>query len=111
MAFREKYGPWAIVAGASEGTGRSFARKLAEQGVSCLLIALDGPLEEVAEEVRGCGVECVTARIDLSRPDAADRVVAAASGPLARPLRRCRRPYRCRSATEQDVDGRARRRR
>jgi short-subunit dehydrogenase len=78
MAFRDKYGPWAIVAGASEGTGRSFARKLAEQGVSCLLIALDGPLEEVAEEVRGCGVECLTARIDLSRPEAADRIVAAA---------------------------------
>ena len=25
MAFRERYGTWAIVAGASEGTGASFA--------------------------------------------------------------------------------------
>lgn len=78
MAFRDQYGPWAIVAGASEGTGASFARKLAERGVSCLLIALDGPLEEVAEEVRSRGAECVTARIDLSAPDAAQRIAEVA---------------------------------
>jgi hypothetical protein len=29
MNFAERYGPWAVVAGASEGTGRSFARKIA----------------------------------------------------------------------------------
>lgn len=79
MAFRDKYGPWAIVAGASEGTGRSFAHKIAAQGVSCILISLDGPLDAVAQEIRGAyPVECVTARIDLSRPDAFDRIVEAA---------------------------------
>jgi short-subunit dehydrogenase len=79
MAFRDRYGPWAIVAGASEGTGRSFALKLAEQGVSCLLIALEGPLEDVAEDVRRYpGVECATARIDLSADDAFARIVEAA---------------------------------
>lgn len=78
MVFRERYGPWAIVAGASEGTGRSFAHRLAQQGVSCILIALDGPLDEVADEVRGYGVECLTARIDLSREDAFTRIVEAA---------------------------------
>lgn len=79
MTFREKYGPWAIVAGASEGTGRSFAHKIAGKGLSCILIARDGPLEEVAQEVREAhGVECLTARIDLSRPDAAERIIEAA---------------------------------
>ena len=34
--FRERYGPWAVVAGASEGTGRSFARALAAKGLSTL---------------------------------------------------------------------------
>ncbi len=29
--FAERYGPWAIVAGASEGTGRAFAHTLAEK--------------------------------------------------------------------------------
>jgi uncharacterized protein len=78
MTFREKYGPWAIVAGASEGTGASFARKLAERGISLILIALGGPLDAVAEEARRLGVEVVTARIDLSRADAADRIAEAA---------------------------------
>lgn len=76
--FRERYGPWAIVAGASEGIGRSFAHKIAARGISCLLIALDGPLENVAGEVREKhGIECVTARIDLSAPDAFDRIAEA----------------------------------
>ena len=78
MGFADKYGPWAIVAGASEGIGRSFALSLAARGVSCILIALDGPLDEVAEEVRACGAEAVTARIDLSELDAFDRIVEAA---------------------------------
>jgi short-subunit dehydrogenase len=78
MAFRDKYGPWAIVAGASEGTGASFARQLAERGLSLILIARDGPLDEVAAEARSRGVEVIAARIDLARPDAAERINAAA---------------------------------
>jgi short-subunit dehydrogenase len=75
--FRDKYGPWAIVAGASEGVGASLARSLAARGVNCLLIAKYGPLEEVAQEVRAFGVEGVTAKIDLAAPDACARIVEA----------------------------------
>jgi short-subunit dehydrogenase len=78
MALRDRYGPWTIVAGASEGVGRSFALQLAEQGLNLVLIALHGPLDEVAEEARRHGGEVVTARIDLSRPDAFDRIAEAA---------------------------------
>ena len=79
MSFQAKYGPWAIVAGASEGTGRSFAHSLAQRGLNCLLIAKRGPLDEVAEEVRQKhGVECLAAKIDLAAPDAFDRIVEAA---------------------------------
>jgi short-subunit dehydrogenase len=78
MTFREQYGPWAIVAGASEGTGRSFALQLAERGLALILIALDGPLDEVADEARARGVEVLPARIDLSRSDAMDRISEAA---------------------------------
>jgi short-subunit dehydrogenase len=78
MAFREQYGPWAIVAGASEGTGASFARQLAARGLSLILVALDGPLDEVAEQARSHGVEVVTARIDLSQPEAVDRIAEVA---------------------------------
>jgi short-subunit dehydrogenase len=78
MDFASRYGPWAIIAGASEGIGRSFARSIARRGVSCILVALDGPLDEVAEEVRACGVEALTARIDLAAPDAFERIAEAA---------------------------------
>lgn len=81
MDFKERYGPWAVIAGASEGTGRAFARQIAARGVSCILVARrEGPLAAVAEEIRAeGGVECITAAIDLSTPDAFERIVAAAA--------------------------------
>ena len=37
--FKSKYGPWALVAGASEGLGRAFAEALAKRGLNLILIA------------------------------------------------------------------------
>ncbi|MEO6248221.1 MAG: SDR family NAD(P)-dependent oxidoreductase [Sphingomicrobium sp.] len=76
MSFRERYGPWAVIAGASEGTGQSFARRLAADGVHCVLIARrEGPLVALVEELRNeHGVECVAATIDLARPEALDLI-------------------------------------
>ena len=37
--FKSKYGPWAIVAGASEGLGAAFAEELAKRGLNLILIA------------------------------------------------------------------------
>lgn len=81
MSLLARYGPWAIVAGASEGTGQAFARQLAAAGLNCILIARrEAPLTALADELRGrYGVECVTATIDLARPDACDLIVAAAA--------------------------------
>jgi len=78
-SLAERYGPWAIVAGASEGTGRAFARQLAAAGVKCILIARrEEPLQTLAEQIRiENGVECVVAAIDLSRHDALDNIKAA----------------------------------
>jgi NAD(P)-dependent dehydrogenase (short-subunit alcohol dehydrogenase family) len=60
-AFAERYGPWAIVAGASEGVGRELARKVAANGMNGLLVARrEGPLIELAERSRAeSGVECI----------------------------------------------------
>ncbi|HTV96054.1 MAG TPA: SDR family NAD(P)-dependent oxidoreductase [Steroidobacteraceae bacterium] len=82
MSFVHRYGPWAVIAGASEGTGRAFAHQIAGQGVSCILIARrEAPLNALAEEIRiRHGVECVAASIDLSAADAADRIDAAVAG-------------------------------
>lgn len=77
MGFGDKYGPWALIAGASEGTGRAFARKLAAAGLNVILIARrQAPLDVLATQIRAeFRVECVTAAIDLSKPDAFDRIV------------------------------------
>jgi short-subunit dehydrogenase len=78
MKFAERYGPWAVITGASEGTGSAFAHRLADEGVNCILVARrKDPLETLATEIRKKGVQCVTASVDLSALDATDRIVAA----------------------------------
>src|SRR5690606_29093800 len=77
--LKEKYGPWALVTGASSGIGEQFARLLARSGMNLLLVARRGErLESLAQELRRrrrLEVELVVA--DLAEPDAVDRVVAA----------------------------------
>jgi len=52
--FAERYGPWALVAGASEGLGAAWARALARRGLSLVLSARRrGVLEQLADELRG----------------------------------------------------------
>lgn len=81
MSYLERYGPWALIAGASEGTGASFARQLAEQGLNLILVARrEAPLKALADEIsQQYGVECVTASVDLS-DDNAVAVMAEAAG-------------------------------
>ena len=80
-SMRAKYGPWAVIAGASEGTGAEFARQIAAQGVSCLLVARRlEPLQRLAQEIRSqYAVETRVLSQDLSAPDAAERIKAAAA--------------------------------
>ena len=81
MNLREKYGPWAVITGASEGVGAEFALRLADEGINSVLVARrEGPLAELARQVRAKGVECVTASVDLTDPDATT-LIAAAVGP------------------------------
>jgi short-subunit dehydrogenase len=78
--FASNYGPWALIAGASEGTGLEFARLVAAQGVNLILIARrEGPLADAAKALRDqYGVECVTAAIDLAAPDSFAKIKASA---------------------------------
>ena len=71
--FLQKYGPWAVVAGASEGIGASFSRKLAARGFHLVLVARRaGPLEALAEELRDAhGIEVVVCSLDVGSPDIA----------------------------------------
>lgn len=79
MDFAERYGPWAIIAGASEGTGREFARQVAARGVNLILVARrEAPLLALAREITGeSAVECLEVAVDLTRDDAATTIVEA----------------------------------
>jgi short-subunit dehydrogenase len=37
--YSERYGPWAVVAGGSDGIGASFAHALARRGLDLVLLA------------------------------------------------------------------------
>jgi len=67
----DRYGGWALVAGASEGIGAAFAHVLAEAGFSLVLIARRAaPLEELAGELRARhGREVLTRAFDLGAPE------------------------------------------
>ena len=67
--LRRKYGKWAVVTGATDGIGAEFARQLAEQGMSLIIIARND--EKLArtkaslEKIANVG-EVVTIKKDFS---------------------------------------------
>lgn len=80
MMELSKYGPWAVVAGGSEGVGAEFARQLAAAGINLVLIARKpDPLAETAETCRALGVEVRTLAVDLVSADAVTRIAEATS--------------------------------
>jgi short-subunit dehydrogenase len=80
--FAQRYGPWAVIAGASEGVGASLADQLGERGLNLVLIARNQELlEEVADGVRERhGVDVRPVVQDLTAADVGDRVAAATDG-------------------------------
>ncbi|MFB7532646.1 SDR family NAD(P)-dependent oxidoreductase [Streptomyces sp. NPDC056178] len=81
MIDKSVYGPWAVVAGGSEGVGASFAHRLADAGINLILIARKrGPLDETAERARAKGVEVRTLELDLLDPGALASVRAVTDG-------------------------------
>ncbi len=66
--FSSRYGPVALVAGASEGLGAAFAEALAERGLDLVLVARrSGPLQATAERLQArYGVVVHTEVLDLA---------------------------------------------
>ena len=72
MEFADQYGPWGLVAGASEGVGASVARLLGQRGINVVLVSRrEALLREVAETVPSSTRRVV---LDLSEPTAGDEL-------------------------------------
>lgn len=82
LSFVSKYGPWAVVVGASEGLGAAFAAALAERGLNLLLIARRAAdLEAVAASLRAAAKIEVRAEVfDVARTDLPAAVAATTAG-------------------------------
>ena len=74
MDWNGKYGPWAVVTGASAGLGEHFARQLAQRGSNLVLVARrEDRLQALAEELKqSFGVEAVVLPLDLGAPGAVE---------------------------------------
>jgi short-subunit dehydrogenase len=76
-----RYGFWALIAGASAGLGAAFGRALAARGMNLVLVARrKNLLDSLAEEYRReFGVESLCIECDLGSPDSAERLSSAVS--------------------------------
>lgn len=77
-AWTARYGPWAVVSGASDGIGRALAVELAQRGLSLVLVSRRRDrLEAVAREVEeGFGVATRVIAADLSSDEEIERVLS-----------------------------------
>lgn len=78
-AFSDRYGPWAAIAGGSEGIGLAFAREAAVRGCKLVLLAHDQPSLDAAAAELSPTTEVVTVLGDLA-DDGAHRLIAACDG-------------------------------
>lgn len=69
--MRDRYGPWALVTGASSGIGASFARELAARRFNLVLVARrEGLLHELADELQARNaIRTQVIAADLTRDD------------------------------------------
>ncbi|HEV7275146.1 MAG TPA: SDR family NAD(P)-dependent oxidoreductase [Devosiaceae bacterium] len=72
-----RFGPWAVVTGASSGIGQEFARQLAANGLNLVLVSRrEAALERVGQELRqGHGIAYRVIEADLSEEAGQRRVV------------------------------------
>lgn len=74
--FQEKYGPWALVTGASSGIGEEYARQLANRKLNLVLVARrEQRLQSLSEHLtKKYNVEVIVVATDLSNAAGIDTV-------------------------------------
>ncbi len=79
MLTPHRHGPWALVAGASEGLGAAFAEGVARAGLDVILVARsEDELRERARAIEAThGVRALAVPMDLSRPDVTEALTTA----------------------------------
>jgi uncharacterized protein len=82
VAFAAKYGPWAVIAGASEGTGACYASQLAAMGLNLVLVSRrQAALETLGKDLSAKhGIEYRAVALDLSSEGAGRAIVEASAG-------------------------------
>ena len=82
IQFREQYGPWAIVAGASEGLGATYAEQLASKGLHVFLIARrEDKLKQLAQKlIEKHHIQVQTLALDLSLSTSPETILQAVQG-------------------------------
>jgi uncharacterized protein len=80
--FAARYGPWAIVAGASEGIGAAYAEELAGRGLNLILIARRSDALQLLSsrlvERHKVDIKCIT--LDLALPESAEHAFQESNG-------------------------------
>ncbi len=82
MTFKEKYGPLALVAGASAGLGAAYAYALAARGLDLVIVARRRELlDETAQDISSkYNVRVLPLVCDLASPGAAEQISTATEG-------------------------------
>ena len=74
--YFKKLGKWAVVTGATDGIGKSYAEELADEGMDLVIISRSQEkLDKVAQEIReNSSVAVKTIAADFSRTDIYDKI-------------------------------------
>lgn len=82
LRFRDRYGPWAVVTGASDGIGAAVAGRLAAEGLNLLLVARRADrLAQLCEQLTGAhDIKARVLPLDLAEPDSITPLAQACEG-------------------------------
>ena len=83
-SFKEKYGDWALIAGASEGLGEAFAKSLAARGMNLVLLARRlNLLEKISRTLESeFNIEIICFQVDLADLDVLNSTLNRLSQPI-----------------------------